>query len=245
MPVFLGISTYKREAYLRQVLDALTGLRGTFGTHVYMYAVHDGPAPEGTAADECLPQRGGVAAVKNRLLERALDTDCDYVILAEDDIVPQSALAVTGYVRAIEASGVEHLNFAHHGQANAGGPVGTDPTGLVTLWPNYVGAWSVSTRRAVEKVGFLDEDLYLALEHVQWSVRMAEAGFCPLPEWEGDRRVADATGSEGWLSEIPGSIENSSILADGGDRAQRERFRRARATWKAKDPESYKRVFLS
>ncbi len=190
-----------------------------------------------------LPERRGVAGVKNELLRRGLDSGADWIILAEDDIVPQGPEAVTGYVEAAELSGIGHLNFAHHGPANACAPKGTDPTGMVTFWPNWVGAYSVTPRAAVEKVGLLDEDLYLALEHVEWALRMAEAGFCPLPTGIGEQMVADATGSEGWLAEIPGSIEASSILADGGQEAQRSRFAAAREIWKAKDPALYGLVF--
>lgn len=252
--VFLGVSTYNRPDYLRQaVAPAATGV---YADVDYMAVLHDGPTAgpflptwRGTQhnpwlfAHRATTKRGGVAAVKNQLLAIALTTPAEWIILAEDDIVAQSREAVRGYVAAAERSGIEHLCFHAHGDANAGRDRGIDDTGSVTFWPNWVGAWTLTSRRAVEKAGMLDEDMFNALEHVEWSLRLAAAGFCPLPEGPGLARVPDATGSEQWLAEIPGSIDGSAILADGGVVAQRDRFAYSREVWRAKRPDTYHLLF--
>lgn len=246
MSVFLGVATYRRWDYLARVLAmAAVNLAGVVDRTV---VVHDGPPgfdwqPGRTVDVAWLDRRSGVAAVKNALLRRALESEADWIILAEDDILALSARAVTGYVAAAEASGIEHLCFHAHGPANPPGSArGTDDTGTVTYWPNFVGAWCVTSRESVRRVGYLDEAMYNALEHVEWTMRMAACGFCPLFERGEGPLVADATGSESWLAEIPGSIEHSAIRADG-DAAQRERFRAARDYWRAKNPVLAGRVF--
>lgn len=248
MDAFLGIATYRRPDYLRRTLEAVAAhLSGTID---YLSVVHDGPWPDvhdlHLPAGICdwkaacgLPVHGGVAAVKNELLREFLDTDAEWCFLAEDDVLPQHPDAIDGYIAAAEKSGIEHLCFHAHGPANNSPDRGTDPTGLVTYWPNWVGAWCLYSRRAVELGGFFDERFYNALEHVEHSLRLATLGFCPLPASFGVHRVADATGSEKWLQEIPGSIENSAILTEGGRAEQSKRFAAARLHWKQTRPDTY------
>ena len=49
-------------------------------------------------------------------------------------------------------------------------------------------------------------------------------------------------GFEEWLAEIPGSIENSSIWALGGER-HHEYMREGQAYWQRTYPDTYRRVF--
>jgi len=144
-----------------------------------------------------------VGVAKNQALEKLLASGCDWLFLSEDDVIVQSPLAITGYVKACEESGYEHLAFHAHGYHN-GQPLAV--VGPITLWPNYVGAWSIYSRRCLEEVGLFDEAFRSSWEHVEHTLRLARVGF--TAPWRG---AADATGSEDWLAEIPGSIENSSI----------------------------------
>lgn len=174
-----------------------------------------------------------VAAAKNMLFEALLDRGCDWIFICEDDIVVQSPEAITGYLEACKSSGWEHLNFAHHGPANLNGPLAVD--GLVAYYPNFVGAWSVYSRRSLEQGGLMDETFYNAFEHVEHTMRLAELGF--TAKWP---RVADARDSSQWLMEIPGSIEHSSIRQDEQWTAN---FDGAKAYWRATKPQTYHQIW--
>ncbi len=182
----LGLVSYGREEYREQALRAIdTHLSGVLDVF--------------TVAFDIAP----VARAKNEALTILLDKGCDWIFLSEDDVVVQSERAVTGYIDACVQSGWSHLNFHAHGPGNPG-PVEVD--GPVTLWPNLVGAWAVFSRESLETSGLFDETFRNAWDHCEHTLRLAADGF--THQWPG---VADATGSEEWLTEIPGSIENSSI----------------------------------
>jgi hypothetical protein len=133
-----------------------------------------------------------------------LETDAEWLILAEDDILVTSPEAVTGYIRAAESASFHHLSYAHHGPANDG--IVPETEGLVSFYPHSIGAWCLYSRECLESVGLFDEHFHNAWEHVELTLRLARAGFT-----SGSYRFADAAGSEGWLQELPNSIEKSSI----------------------------------
>lgn len=149
----------------------------------------------------------GVAHAKNWLIKKLLKEGCDYIFLAEDDIVPKSPKAITEYIKLSDKSGIEHMMFAHHGKANEG-KVALRTKGI-DLYRNPIGAWCLYTRKVIEEVGLFDENFKNAWEHVEHSWRIARAGF--TPPWGAC--VADLTKSQEYLEEIPGSVNNSSINA--------------------------------
>lgn len=171
-----------------------------------------------------------VAKAKNLCMQRLLDRGCDWLFISEDDVVVQSEMAVTGYIDACTSSGLEHLSFAHHGPANAGKQAVVRSDG-VTLWPEYVGAWCVYSRRSLLDCGLLDENFVNAFEHVEHTLRLGLKGYTTF----GRSAAADATRSQSWIHEIPGSIENSSIRKMP-DWAQN--IRDAESYWIAKAPET-------
>jgi GT2 family glycosyltransferase len=249
--VAVGITTYNREDYYREcarsVAEHLSGLADA----VY---VHDDGSDEESfelhqqitqmeladrfsrvvACGEHEGRNHGVAYSKNRLLEMMLADGADWLFLLEDDIVITSPEAVSGYLRACEESGFSHLSYAHHGPANAAGP--REVNGAISYYKHYVGAWCVYSRKCLEDVGLFDEGFTNAWEHVQHTLRLAEAGYTEPRPWY----VADATGSERWLEEIPGSFENSAIRPrpdcqaniDGG-----------LSYWRVSSPETYELIF--
>ena len=177
-------------------------------------------------------KRAGVATVKNKLLSRLLDDGCEWLFLCEDDVRVVSPLAVTGYIAAAEAENVKHLMFHGHGPHN---PAPLLNLGLVTVWPNWVGAWALYHRDALLDVGLMDENFVNAYEHVEHSLRLAQAGHTvPM------LGAADATGSEAWLQEQPGSFETSVIR---NDPHWLEKTQAARAYWEATYPDTYRMVF--
>jgi len=223
--VFLGIVTVpERAEYLSQVRDGIAD---------HLSALRE----VALVVDE---EHQGVGQSKNKLLLMALESEANWFFIMEDDIIVQSYEAITGYIAAAKASGWEHLAFAHHGLANAGGPIGQDNSGMVSFFPHYVGAFCLYSRRSIETCGFFDEAFVNSWDHVEHTLRLSLAGFHPLPPEPYALRAADATGSENWLREIPGSIENTSIPHTEQWIADRLR---GRQHWKATYPQSYALVF--
>jgi hypothetical protein len=220
--VCVGLVTVpERHEYLRQVKTALE-----------RYV-----EPEDLAVWYDVDHRG-VAKAKNELLRWGLEQAADWIFISEDDVVVQSRMAIDGYINAAIETGWGHLSFAHHGPANAKGPIEKDR--WISTYPHYVGAWSLYSRRSLQVCGLLDEHFVNSWDHVEHTLRLSLAGFHPLPPEPFELRAADATGSERWLKEIPGSIENTVIPHTEQWRADRER---GRAYWREHKPETYNLVF--
>lgn len=227
--VFLGVvSVPERTEYLAQVM---AGIREHFES------LRDLVCAVALVIDT---DHKGPGWAKNELLGRALETDASHIFLSEDDVVVQSPEAITGYIRASKESCWEHLAFHAHGPANAEGPIGEDPSGCVEYFPHYVGAWCLYSRRSIETCGLMDEHFKGSWDHVEHTLRLSLAGFHPMPEGNYRLRAADAVGSEKWLAEIPGSIENTALPHTDEWRANRDV---GRAYWKSAHPESFYLVF--
>ncbi len=231
--VGLGIATYRREDRYHTLCESIeTHLLGVVDEIV---AYHDGPV-EGYNDHRQWPLHDGlvnqgVAAAKNWCFRELLKRGCDWVFLAEDDMTIDDVSAVTGYIAAAEASGQRHLCFHAHGPANR---LAMRTDGPVTIWPNFIGAWCLYHRSDLEAgVGWFDTGMR-TFEHVRSSAELMRHGACH--KWPG---VADATGSEYWLHEQPGAIEDSTF-------PEAERFANQRAAilrWRQKDPETLRWIF--
>ena len=173
-----------------------------------------------------------VAKAKNIALRALLEVGCDWLFISEDDLEIRDPQAITGYIEACQESGWGHLMFHAHGGHNLT-PKGVD--GKVTFWSNCVGAWCIYSRESIETAGFFDEHFYNAWEHVEHSQRLALAGFtAPWP------LNADATDSEKWIREQPGSIESSSIRHDV---EWQRNFETGQTYWRENMPETYKMIW--
>jgi hypothetical protein len=221
--VFLGIVTVPERAdYLAQVKAGIADHLPAVGEVMVVTDIeHRGPA-----------------WAKNQLLRQALESEADVFFISEDDVVVQSHEAITGYLAASEASGWGHLAFAHHGPGNHLGPVEKDR--WVSTYRAYVGAWCLYSRQSIETCGLFDEEFRGSWDHVEHTLRLSLAGFHPLPPEPYELRAADATGSENWLREIPGSIERTTLPHTEQWTADRLR---GRQHWKVTYPESYRLVF--
>jgi GT2 family glycosyltransferase len=249
MSIGLGIVTYKRPEYLRQVLKGVT--KHLTGEISSLYVHHDGSGYPDTrkvvGVQTCTTFSAvneGVAKAKNRLLRAMLRDKHDWLFIGEDDIVPLSPLAITGYIEACEKSTLHHLSFHAHGPLNTpdlGVPWQTsdDRDWGVTIWPHSVGAWCVYSRECLLKCGLMDETFHNSWEHVEHTLRLGYNGFTTIGK-PGDGRYADAKGSENWLAEIPESIGNSSIPF-GISRVAHQIA--GQAHWKQHHKETYHLVF--
>lgn len=230
--VAVGIVTYNRPDYFEQVIQAAIK---HFAPVADLFVHNDGSSPNDeyrrifadlppTVTVTDAAENRGVAHSKNALL-RAMK-DYEYLFILEDDIVPLSSRAVTEYVKASRRTGIEHFSFAHHGPANASVPVGVDD--WVEFYPNAIGAWCMYTRRAIETVGYLDENFHNAWDHVEHTHRLAMAGLTS-PFWQ----FADVYGSRAWFREIPQALESSTIRSDP---AWERHMREGLLYWSKKDP---------
>ena len=216
MNAAIGVCTYNRPAMLFKTLRSIRQhVSEPLGLPVFVVndgsdQIHHGEYVRAykrlqSVVIQELPTNQGVAVAKNTLLRAMLETtDAEWLFLCEDDILVKSPEAITGYIRAAESASFHHLSFAHHGPANAGIVPETD--GVLEYYPHSIGAWTCFSRECLESVGLFDERFVCAWEHVEHTLRLARAGFT-----SGAYRFADAVGSRDWLTEIPGSIEKSSI----------------------------------
>lgn len=209
----LGITTYRRPDYLA---EAVRTVDEYLGDQLTLKIIHDDFSPLPREEAEELGEKGwavilsqenvGVAKAKNRLLSTMMEAGMDYLFLMEDDQVIKSSEALSRYIQAMEATGLHHLMFAHHGPANVGPPVVRE--GLVEGWPNCVGSFCVYTREAIDTVGYIDEEFGNALDHVNHTYRLSMARM--TGPW---RCFADVAGSRSLIGEQPGAIENTSITS--------------------------------
>lgn len=246
MTCAIGVTTMNRPAYLDKCLRALEANVRPLGCPVAVYndgsdTKYRGEYNRAYRRVENLTvfapaENQGVAYAKNRLLEWMLgETDATYLFLLEDDILLRSPKAVTEYVRVAKAAALHHLSFAHHGPANVGGPVATN--GDVEFYPHSIGAWTMFTRKCLLDVGLMDENFHNAWEHVEHELRVIRAGYLPGAD---AMRYPDVAGSAEWLTEIPGSIDRSSIRPRGD---WHDNIRNGLLYWRDNKPETYGMLF--
>ena len=214
MKIGLGVVSYNRPEYLKQCLESLEK-NGWSGAHVRM-VVEDGSDEKHKEAYDALEeqycdhvmffrseQNQGVGPAKNLILQHLIDEGCDHLFIMEDDILMILPVTCFEYINYAAEKGVFHLNFALHGDGNIGRKHEIDG---ICVYPNCVGAFSYYHKKCIDTVGFLDEKFHNAWEHVEHTMRIANAGLT-TPFWY----FADHPDSGDMLREIEGSIQNSSI----------------------------------
>jgi len=211
----LGIVTFNRPDYFKKNLHSL--IENDFGGANKVFVVDD-------CSDEVyvstynklfdLAKEHGVIIIKNEdnkgvgiskntLLKQMMRAGCNHLFLMEDDILMKSSLTCKSYIDYARKHGLEHMNFALHGEMNKVKPIIYKD---MPVYPNCVGAFSYYTRKIIDKVGFIDENFKNAWEHVEHTYRIVEVGGT-TPFW----KFVDHPSNSLLLEEIPGSINNSSI----------------------------------
>lgn len=168
-----------------------------------------------------------VGAAKNTAIQYLMDLGCEHIFIMEDDILIKDEKVFEQYIQQSAITGIKHLNFGLHGPANKKGSTGFKdlsdrkdvdgepnprlvipyPDGIkIVLYPNCVGAFSYYHRSVIEKIGLFDPAFKNAWEHVEHTFQAIKSGFHP-PFWY----FADIENSWKFLTDIPNSIENSTI----------------------------------
>lgn len=168
-----------------------------------------------------------VGAAKNTAIEYLLATDCEHIFLIEDDILIKDEKVFEEYIKHSIVTGIKHLNFGLHGPANKKDSVAfTDladrkdtknepnPRKImkyedgveIAFYPNSVGAFSYYQREVLENIGGFNKAYINAWEHVEHTFQAINAHYHPS-FWY----FADINRSWEYLTDIPNSIENSTI----------------------------------
>lgn len=209
----LGIVTYNRPAYFKRIFETVP-LHGTVDEIV---VVNDG-LPYKQEIPVKLIQHDvnkGVGISKNDALRYLLDKGCDHLFLMEDDILIKNKNVFQRYITASKQTGIQHFNYSQHGLMNKRADSTTPNPRFVVeyskdtsiaLYPHCVGAFSYYSRKCLDVVGLIDENFYNACEHVEHTYRIIEHNMHP-PFWS----FADIADSNNYLSDIPWSIETSTI----------------------------------
>lgn len=209
----IGIITCDRPDYLKKLLKSLDNI-----SIDKLIIINDGESQLDcsiTPVHNNSPSKQGVGKAKNQALKYLKDND--YIFLLEDDIVIKDKTVFQKYIKASKLSGIQHFNFAFHGNDNYksdGSPavrlkLDYSPEVSVCLYPNVYGALSMYTKKCIEEVGLMDEFYYNAMEHVDHTAAIIKAGMHPPFRW-----FADITDSNKYIEEIDRAHSGSEIRRD-------------------------------
>ena len=154
----------------------------------------------------------GVGECKSIALNRLMELNCEHIFLLEDDIKLCSDVALQEYIKLSDASGVKHLNFCLHGHANKRLDVPAPKLVIdykdiqMALYHNVTGAVSYYHRSVIEQCGVMDRAYKNAMEHVDHTMRIIQAGYHPPFRW-----FADVANSDQLICDQDPSLSESKI----------------------------------
>ena len=159
----------------------------------------------------------GVAVAKNKALQYLIECGCEHIFLVEDDVEIMDSRVFDFYIKASKTTGIKHFNFGLHGNHNTdsqGNPVYRKiinyPDGTkIFLYPNVLGAFSYYHIDTLNAVGKMDEQFYNALEHVDHTYQIIEAGYHPYFRW-----FADVEGSNQYIRDVVPDHQQSKIRSE-------------------------------
>lgn len=215
----IGIITCNRTKYLKRLLDSLHKTQTEDFDELII--INDGR--EITDIDISYvahinnETNLGVGKSKNKALKYLLEKNCEYIFLLEDDITIKDINVFQKYIKTSKLSGIQHFNFAFHGTDNYnadGSPavrlkVEYSKDIAVCFYPNVYGAFSFYTKKCLEDVGLMDEEFYNAMEHVDHTYSIIDAGMHPPFRW-----FADIADSNLYIEEIDRNHSGSEIRRD-------------------------------
>jgi hypothetical protein len=218
MKIGAAIIACDRVEYTKQCVASLMANKGPLDEIVLIndgLKLPEGIIPEGIHVIENRPPYQTVGKAKNKALKYLINAGCDHIFLIENDIIIKSSDVWKKYIDAAQGSGITHLNFGYHGPANRTPDYKKPTPRYIVEYPNNikialnahsVGAFSYFNPIYIKKAGVHDEYFKNAWEHVELCQRGIKANLLPAFWW-----FPDVEGSDELLTEIPGSIQNSSI----------------------------------
>jgi hypothetical protein len=185
----IGIITYNRLRHLKMGVERVRNLtRSAYdlviaddgssdGTREWCGAMGLRVVPTAQSVATGVARNRGIAWNKNRALYSLWALGCDPILLLEDDAWPRSPGWDLGWVRA--GAIWHHVNVVRDwlkGQGHVYAGLGTPE--LPFHLRMCTGQCTVTSRRALEEVGFLDSRFVgYGWEHVEWSRRFGLAGY--------------------------------------------------------------------
>jgi GT2 family glycosyltransferase len=171
--------------------------------------------------------RVGVGKAKNMALKKLYEQECDYIFLIEDDMVIIDQSIFKQYVTASKISGIQHFNYGPGSPFNRKQTIKnfdlhnrhlleeeTEPNPRaiidykdtkIALYRHVTGTCSFYTRKAIDIVGYIDENYKNAWEHVDHTYNIIKAKLHPPFWW-----FADLANSHTLIEPQKNSIGNSS-----------------------------------
>lgn len=216
----VGIITYNRPAGLLKLVESLPD-----ELIDSLIIVNDGDSyPEIEALPYFVHQNAenlGVGVSKNIALRWLQQQQVEHFFLIEDDIFIRDPSVFERYINLSAQTGIQHFNFSQHGPFNLdeqgqSAPVmrlSEEPVNLA-LFHSCVGAFCYYSRLCLQEVGLMDEAFYNALEHVDHTYRIIQAGMHP-----GWRYFADLDQAEKYLGNEEWSHQQSTISGKPASRA--------------------------
>ncbi len=176
----VGIITYNREKLFKNLISSLPKAD-------VCVVINDGTPyesyPKGFHVIEHENNKG-VGAAKNSALKYLIEKGCEHLFLIEDDMLITREDIFDEYIKLSEEADFKHLNFGFHGRANRKGtdydgeysPMSVDTINGVKFFvnKNIVGSFSYYRKEIIEEVGYMDEDFYNGVEHVEHTYRITK-----------------------------------------------------------------------
>lgn len=211
----IGLITCDRVEFFNKAKDSLVGALKNY-PNCEIVIVNDGSLKIKDNSFKIIDTIGhqGVGKAKNAALKHLIKSNCEHIFLMEDDITITDGEIFQKYIEASEATGIKHFNFGLHGHHNLnqfGQPIIRKtvnyPSDIkIDLYPNVLGAFSYYHKDTINDCGYMDEEYYNALEHVDHTYQIIKAGYHPPFRW-----FADINGSSNYISDIKANHEDSKI----------------------------------
>lgn len=211
----LGIMTYKRPDYFKKIFSYLPKNKLN-----ELVVVNDG-TPYDFDIDAPLIQHEinkGIGISKNDAIKHLLDKGCEYIFLMEDDIIIDDPNVFEAYINTSKETGIQHFNYSQHGLMNKffnsdkpspRAKIDYKNNISIELYLHCVGAFSFYTKKCLDKVGLMDEIFFNATEHLDHTYSIIKSEMHPPFWW-----FADIANSNKYLSDIPWTIDNSTISSN-------------------------------
>jgi GT2 family glycosyltransferase len=173
----------------------------------------------------------GFAAGNNVGIRRALEQGADWVLLLNNDAAAEPGLA-TALERAAlarpdagllackivfdDGGGVQYAGSSFNARLGYSGRVQTKGADVLREVGRADGAALAVSRVALERVGLLDEALFMYVEDVEWSLRIRRAGFAVVfvPDARVRHKGAAASGGRASTTNLYYDTRNTIVVSE-------------------------------
>jgi GT2 family glycosyltransferase len=173
----------------------------------------------------------GFAAGNNVGIRRALEQGADWVLLLNNDAAAEPGLA-TALERAAlarpdagllackivfaDGGGVQYAGGSFNARLGYSGRVQTKGADVLREVGRADGAALAVSRVALERVGLLDEALFMYVEDVEWSLRIRRAGFAVVfvPDARVRHKGAAASGGRASTTNLYYDTRNTIVVSE-------------------------------